>query len=78
MNYRFSEAMAGISPSAIREILKYSTDPEVVPFSACNPAPEAFPVSRIAAISARIFQENPITALQYGATEGYQPLRDYL
>ncbi|MBQ3133540.1 MAG: PLP-dependent aminotransferase family protein [Clostridia bacterium] len=78
MNYRFSEAMAGISPSAIREILKYSTDPEVVPFSAGNPAPEAFPVSRIAAISARIFQENPITALQYGATEGYQPLRDYL
>lgn len=78
MDYRFSDAMSNISPSAIREILKYSSDPAVVPFSAGNPAPEAFPVSRIAEISARILSEQPITALQYGATEGYQPLREHL
>lgn len=78
MEYHISEPMSKISPSAIREILKYSSDPEVVPFSAGNPAPEAFPVDRIAEISTRILREQPITALQYGATEGYTPLRDYL
>ena len=78
MEYHISEPMSKISPSAIREILKYSSDPEVVPFSAGNPAPEAFPVDRIAEISARILREQPITALQYGATEGYTPLREYL
>ncbi len=78
MNYTFSDGLRDLQPSAIREILKYASVPGVVALSAGNPAPEAFPVAEIAAISERLLRERPIDVLQYGATEGYQPLRDHL
>ena len=44
MNYQFSDRMATLKPSLVREILKASSDPEVIAFSAGNPAPDAFAV----------------------------------
>lgn len=78
MNYAFAERVQNLKPSAIREILKYSSDPDVVPFSAGNPAPEAFPVEAVQAITAEIFSKHPIDALQYSLTEGYPALRERL
>ncbi len=78
LTFSFAERVQNLNPSAIREILKYSADPEVVGLSAGNPAPEAFPLETIAELSSRIFREHPIEALQYGTTEGYGPLRDGL
>ena len=74
----FSNKVAGVAPSAIREILKFTADPEVISFAAGNPAPEAFPVEIIRKISDDIFAEEPINALQYSVTEGYMPLRKWL
>ena len=78
MNYTFSNKVATIQPSAIREILKFASDPSVISLSAGNPAPEAFPTEKIAEITAQIFKDDPILALQYSITEGYTPLRDKL
>lgn len=78
MNYVFSDRISALQPSAIREILKFSSDPLVVPFAAGNPSPEAFPTDKIAAITEKLLREQPITALQYGVTEGYAPLRELL
>lgn len=78
MNYKFSDRVQTLKPSAIREIFKYAADPAVISLSAGNPAPEAFPVKEIAEISAKILKEHPIEALQYSVTEGYAPLRDHL
>ena len=75
MEYTFSDRVLTLKPSAIREIFKYASDPSVISLSAGNPAPEAFPVEAIAEISAKIFAERPIDALQYSITEGYAPLR---
>ena len=55
----FSDRVSGLQPSAIREILKFTADPEVISFAAGNPAPEAFPVETIAKLSADIFREEP-------------------
>ena len=74
----FSYRIAGVQPSAIREILKFTSDPEVISFAAGNPAPEAFPVDTIRKISDEIFAEEPINALQYSITEGYPKLRQWL
>ncbi len=74
----FSNKVAGLAPSAIREILKFTADPEVISFAAGNPAPEAFPVETIAKLSAEIFENEPVNALQYSVTEGYMPLRKWL
>lgn len=78
MEYKFSDRVQNLKPSAIREIFKYAADPTVVSLSAGNPSPEAFPAKEIAEISARLLVEKPISALQYGATEGYTPLRLFL
>ncbi len=74
----FSDKVSTLQPSAIREILKFTADPTVISFAAGNPAPEAFPVDVITKLSADIFAEEPINALQYSITEGYPKLRDWL
>lgn len=78
MNYKFSDKVSGLKASAIREILKFTSDPEVISFAAGNPAPEAFPKEKIAELSDELLRNDPILALQYSITEGYTPLRDYL
>lgn len=74
MNYTFSDKINPLKPSAIREILKYASNPDIIPFAAGNPASESFPVEEMAKISADIYKNDPITALQYGISEGYAPL----
>lgn len=78
MNYNFSEKVSHLQASAIREILKFTVDPEVISFAAGSPAPEAFPIDEIRKISDEIFAEDPVLALQYNITEGYAPLRELL
>lgn len=76
MKYTFSDKISNLKPSAIREILKMTSDPNIISFAAGNPAPDAFPVDEIRRITADILEKNPIAALQYSVTEGYAPLRD--
>ena len=78
MEYTFSNKISGLKPSAVREILKSTADPEVISFAAGNPAPEAFPVDAVKRIAHDIFEDETILALQYGVTEGYGPLIDEL
>jgi len=78
MEYRFSKRIDKLKPSAIREIFKYASDPQVVSLSAGNPSPDAFACEKIAEICKDIFTNRPIDALQYSVTEGYAPLRDYM
>lgn len=76
MDYIFSDRIASLQPSAIREILKATSDPSIIPFAAGNPSVEAFPTQVIADISADILAHNPITALQYSISEGFPALRE--
>lgn len=78
MEYKFSNKVLALKPNQIREILKSAADPAVIPLSAGNPAPDAFPIEEIREISNRILSEVPINVLQYGISEGYTPLRDTL
>ncbi len=76
MEFTFSNKISSLQPSAIREILKATSVPGVIPLAAGNPAPDAFPVDDIKKIAAEILEESPTDALQYGVSEGYQPLRE--
>ena len=75
MTYQFSDKIASLKPSAIREILKAPKDADTISLAAGNPAPETFPVADLAKFAADIFANDSTTALQYGATDGYEPLR---
>ena len=76
MEYIFSNKIADLKPSAIREIFKSLSDPTIISFAAGNPAAESFPVDDLARLSADIFEHAPVAALQYSITEGYPPLRE--
>ena len=76
MEYKISNKLAALAPSAIREIFKSLTDPEIIAFAAGNPAAESFPVDFIKNATAEVLDQMPITALQYGITEGQPPLRE--
>jgi 2-aminoadipate transaminase len=78
MNVTFSDRISALQPSAIREILKSASDPNVISLAAGNPAPESFPVEDIKRLSAEIFEQNPVESLQYGISEGYTLLRNAL
>ncbi len=76
MNYKISDKFVNMKPSAIREIFKSLGKPGCISFAAGNPSPESFPVEDIKRIASDILTQEPITALQYGITEGYPKLRE--
>ena len=75
MEYVFSDALASLKPSAIREIFKSLSDPSIISFAAGNPSPLSFPSKELGEIAADIFENHATAALQYSITEGYPPLR---
>lgn len=70
--------MARIEASAIREILKVAERPDVLSFAGGLPAPELFPIDALAEAHARVLAREGAAALQYSATEGFGPLRDWI
>ncbi len=78
MDYRISDKLKVMKPSAIREIFKSLTDPRIIAFAAGNPAAESFPADDLGTLADEIFKNEAVKALQYGITEGYPPLREAL
>ncbi len=78
MEYRVSQKFINLKPSAIREIFKSLGTPGSISFAAGNPSPESFPVADMKRLADEIFDKEPVTALQYGITEGYTPLRSLI
>ena len=76
MEFKISDRMSTMRGSAIREIFKALADPEVISLAGGNPAPELFPAKEMAEIAKDMLENHPTVALQYGITEGYQPLRE--
>ena len=76
--WQFSERALKLTSSAIREILKVTERPEIISFAGGLPAPATFPAERMRAATNRILTDTPGAALQYSATEGYTPLREWI
>jgi 2-aminoadipate transaminase len=74
----FSQRANRLTSSAIREILKITERPEVISFAGGLPSPAGFPVAQLKAGFDRVLETQPELALQYGRTEGYTPLREWV
>ena len=72
----YAERVGGLKSSAIREILKITSRPEVISFAGGLPAPELFPVKEMEAAIRTVFSKYGHLALQYSITEGFVPLRE--
>src|SRR3954465_14336332 len=75
---RYAQRTLGIKSSTIRELLKVTQRPEIISFAGGLPAPEVFPVTRFEEACHKVLAEHGGQALQYGTTEGYQPLREMI
>jgi len=76
--HRYAHRTKFVKSSIIRELLKLTQRPEVISFAGGLPAPEVFPVARFEEACHRVLQTQSAAALQYGPTEGYRPLREYI
>ena len=75
---RFALRTDNIGSSAIREMLKFTSQPDVISFAGGMPAPEVFPTEKFKEACDVVLTEMGDNALQYGTTEGYQPLREMI
>jgi len=73
---RYALRTKGMKSSAIRELLKLTQKPEVISFAGGLPAPDVFPTQRFQEACRKVLEQNASQALQYGASEGYEPLRE--
>jgi len=78
MSWTLARRAARLEPSTIREILKVTERPGIISLAGGLPAAEGFPVQAMAEACARVLRDNPREALQYAASEGFGPLRDWV
>jgi 2-aminoadipate transaminase len=77
-NTLLAERTERMKASDIRELLKLTARPEVISLAGGLPAPELFPVDEYRRAFEWVLETNGSTAMQYGPSEGYQPLRELL
>jgi 2-aminoadipate transaminase len=73
---QFAERLNKVETSAIRELFKLLGKPGIISFAGGFPDPALFDVEGIRQASEAVLMNSPGPVLQYGATEGYQPLRE--
>jgi DNA-binding transcriptional MocR family regulator len=75
---QFADRLNNVETSAIRELFKLLGKPGIISFAGGFPDAAMFDVDGIGQAVNQALREESGTALQYGATEGYQPLREQL
>ncbi len=78
MKELFADRMSNVPRSFVREILRVTEDPDIISFAGGLPNPISFPHQEIAESAALVLRDSSDEALQYGSTEGYKPLREYI
>ena len=78
MNFQMARRAERMNPSIIREILKVTERPGIISLAGGLPSPDSFPVEAMRAACDRVLREAPREALQYAASEGYAPLREWV
>jgi 2-aminoadipate transaminase len=78
MPWTLARRAARLNPSTIREILKITERPGIISLAGGLPSADTFPVQAMAEATARVLADSPREALQYAASEGFGPLRDWV
>jgi 2-aminoadipate transaminase len=78
MHFPLSQRAQKLTSSAIREILKVTERPDVISFAGGLPSPASFPVAQLQQACNDVLRAESTAALQYGPTEGYLQLREWI
>jgi len=77
-DYRYAQRTQRMKASAIRELLKFAEQPDMISFGGGFPAAEVFPVEEFKRACNYVLEHKGADALQYGGTDGYTPLREMI
>ena len=77
MSWQLARRAERLNPSTIREILKITERPGIVSLAGGLPSADTFPVEAMRVATERVLREQPREALQYAASEGLGPLREW-
>jgi 2-aminoadipate transaminase len=72
----YSKTALAMKRSEIRELLKFTRQPDIISFGGGLPGPETFPVKDLEDIACQVLRDKGALALQYGPTEGEMPFRE--
>jgi 2-aminoadipate transaminase len=78
MSSLFAKRMENVPKSFIREILKFTQNPDVISFAGGLPNPKFFPVEEIKKSTVKVLDAHGSQALQYSTTDGHLPLREFI
>ncbi|WP_293748400.1 PLP-dependent aminotransferase family protein [Limnohabitans sp. Rim8] len=78
MHWQMARRAEKMNPSVICEILKVTEKPGIISFAGGLPSPLTFPIDAMREASERVLRDNGKAALQYAASEGYAPLREWV
>ncbi len=76
--WRMARRTERMNPSVIREILKITEKPGIISLAGGLPSPDSFPVEAMREATALVLRDAPREALQYAASEGFAPLREWV
>jgi len=76
--HRYAQRTQRMTSSMVRELLKITSQPDVISFAGGLPAPELFPSEEMRAAADTVLRTQGRAALQYSMTEGYPPLREMI
>ncbi len=77
-DHRYAQRTQRMKSSAIRELLKMTEQADLISFAGGLPAPDVFPVPEFKEACNNVLENSSTLALQYGATEGFCPLREMI
>ena len=78
IQWQFAQRAEQLQSSVIREILKITQRPDIISFAGGLPSPLTFPVAHMQEAFERVLSQQGKVALQYGPTDGYGPLREWI
>ncbi len=77
-NLRYAQRTQRMTSSVIRELLKFTSLPDIISFAGGLPGPDLFPVEEMREATETVLETKGRIALQYSTTEGYPPLREMI
>ena len=78
MHWQMARRAERLNPSTIREILKITERPGIISLAGGLPSADTFPVQAMRDATAAVLRDTPREALQYAASEGFAPLREWV
>ena len=78
MHWHMARRAERLNPSTIREILKIAERPGIISLAGGLPSADTFPVQAMREATTAVLRDTPREALQYAASEGFAPLREWV